>query len=142
MRIAVTGGRDYHPTPDQIRRFEHQWCELDGSILFEGGATGVDEWARIWAIAMGIPVATVSVNTRIDGPWPAAGPIRSRRMLEDGKVEVLFGFPGNRGTAGTISEGLRLGITVLVWADEQGDFVWVDRKVVRAKGGASRGEGR
>lgn len=140
MRIAVTGGRDHIPTSAEISAFEDLWWSLTDEghpqhsttddILFEGGATGLDEWARGWAQAKGIPVATISVNNRIDGPWPAAGPVRSRRMLKDAKVEALIAFIGGQGTFRAKEAGKSLDILVYEYDPiiKQFDFY---RRVVR-----------
>jgi hypothetical protein len=44
----------------------------------------------------------------------AAGPIRNRQMLEDGKPDLVIAFSGGRGTANMISQARAAGVKVLI----------------------------
>lgn len=42
----------------------------------------------------------------------AAGPIRNRRMIEEGKPDLVVAFPGGRGTANMVNQARAAGIEV------------------------------
>jgi hypothetical protein len=96
MNIGVTGGRDYK---DQA----HVWQVLDNIYhtnsninIIVGDATGVDDFARKWAIERKVPVFIYHANWEMHGR--SAGPIRNKRMLDHG-LDLLLSFKGGRGTA-------------------------------------------
>ncbi|MBW3560054.1 MAG: DUF2493 domain-containing protein, partial [Proteobacteria bacterium] len=70
--------------------------------LHQGGASGIDTWARHWAGDRGIPVATWDAN------WAfykrAAGPKRNGWMLDIARPDVVLAFPGNDGTADCVRQ--------------------------------------
>src|SRR5688572_3397562 len=110
---AVTGGRrDAHGRTiilsDHQRRATYDLClALDVSILIHGAAIGTDQdIARaITRLSSGsILVIPFPVDPVLDGPWPAAGYRRNRRMLEWSKAEVVIALPGGKGTAGCVAE--------------------------------------
>ena len=43
----------------------------------------------------------------------AAGPIRNRKMLQDGKPDLVLAFPGGRGTANMVELATDAGIRVM-----------------------------
>ncbi len=102
VRIAVTGGRAY-TNKEVVYDALNSSLERARSLglqmyLVVGDADGADALARQWAIDNGI-------DHKLDGykaDWrkygPAAGPIRNKRMLDDG-IDLLHSFPGGRGTA-------------------------------------------
>jgi hypothetical protein len=53
------------------------------------------------------------VKHATDGPWPAAGPRRNRRMLVAFKPDVVLAFPGGAGTASCCAVARELGIPVI-----------------------------
>lgn len=99
----MTGGREHQPTPEEMARFWALWEELGGTVLLHGAADGVDIFVAYAVKARGFEVLPFPVRADLDGgagipyrAWPCR---RNGRMLRDGKAEVLFVFPGNRGTA-------------------------------------------
>jgi hypothetical protein len=102
MKILVCGGRRYS---DALTL--GSWLggiQRDHGIteIIEGGATGADFLARQYADFQNIPVRTF-----------AAGPIRNRRMLEEGKPDLVVAFPGGNGTANMIEQARAAGVKVL-----------------------------
>ena len=113
MRVLVFGGRDSkkkrrsHKTLSAINK------ETPISVIIEGGATGEDRFARIWAETRNIKVETyeadwqdfqaVVVVPRKNklGEWynAAAGNLRNMKMLKESKPDMAVEFPGGRGTA-------------------------------------------
>lgn len=113
MIVLVFGGRTYR---DRVRIF----AELDAlharrpiTKIIQGKAQGADEFARNWAISRGVPTDDYAADwsdmqaqpciarQRYDGSWynAAAGGIRNRRMMVEGKPDVALEFPGGPGTA-------------------------------------------
>jgi len=125
-RIAIAGGRDHEPSWDELLAFQRLWRREGGQVLIHGDAEGVDRAMAARAAARGIEVIPVPVDHAQDGPWPAAGHRRNWRMLSTQRPALLVAFPGNRGTAGCVAAALRLGIPVLRWDAEAGDFLPVN----------------
>ena len=96
LRVLVCGGRNYR---DQ----EHVWTTLSElnakqpiGLLIHGAATGADRLAQAWALSRLIP------DREFDANWPkyggAAGAIRNRQVIEEGKPDLVVAFPGGPGT--------------------------------------------
>lgn len=108
MRVLVCGGRDY----------DEKWFLFDVlnaldsvSVVIQGGAKGADALAKEWANIKGIPCEEFKADWVTYGR--AAGPMRNLRMLEDGKPNVVFAFPGGRGTADMIRHARKAGVKVV-----------------------------
>lgn len=123
MPVAVvTGGRDYFPSLAELELLAAEVQRRGIEVLREGEARGVDKTVAGYLRAR--QLCTVE-------PWPAdwqkhenrAGPIRNRAML-DGEprdllgntekpgAEVLFAFPGGRGTHDCCKSAHERGIEV------------------------------
>jgi len=111
MRLIVCGGRDFK----NISRINHVLYVVHSkrpiTLLIEGGAAGADRLAREWAIANGIPYQTFNADWKAHGK--AAGPIRNGKMIHEGKADGVLAFPGGRGTANMVQQGLENGLKVL-----------------------------
>lgn len=113
MIVLVYGGRRYQ---DRARVF----AELDAihalkpiTLLIQGEATGADAYGKAWARAHDVltsdfaadwnnmEVEIVRPKRRADGSVynAAAGGIRNRRMMDEGKPDLALEFPGGSGTA-------------------------------------------
>lgn len=107
-RVLVCGGRNYKDW-DAIER----WLSpMPISFLIEGGASGADYMARQWAVKHGVPFETFEAEWEKHGR--AAGPIRNRKMLEEGKPDVVLAFPGGKGTADMVRAATDAGLEVLL----------------------------
>jgi len=85
------------------------------AIVIEGGAAGADRLTRHLARQRGLTVETFEANWRRDGR--AAGPIRNRTMLEEGRPDHMYAFRLRRPSPGTdemIRRAERAGIPVTV----------------------------
>jgi hypothetical protein len=107
MRVLVCGGRNfdcYHAT---------EWAldELNPSVLIEGGATGADEHARIYAAGNNIELLTFKADWNRYGR--VAGPIRNKQMIDEGRPECVLAMPGGRGTADMVRRAVEAGIHVI-----------------------------
>lgn len=108
-RILVCGGRDFKPE----RRHEAalMLALAPGSTLIHGAARGCDLWAMGVAAKLGdVAIEAYPASWRTHGR--SAGPIRNRRMLHEGRPDLVLAFPGGRGTAHMVEIARRDGIPV------------------------------
>ena len=120
ITILICGGRDLNHTD--------VWNALDRDCLdfvadklditrprifrvIHGGAKGADSAAGEWAKSEGAKVTVYPADWKAHGK--AAGPIRNRQMLDDGKPDVVVALPGGRGTADMIQQAEDRGIPVV-----------------------------
>lgn len=86
-------------------------CRLPTWTLISGAARGADTAALDYAV----------VNWMLFEEYPAdwetygkkAGFIRNKKMLDEGKPNVVVAFPGGKGTAGMVTLAKKAGIKVL-----------------------------
>lgn len=100
MRVLVAGSRlwaNVHAIANVLGML-HEHYRF--TLLIHGGAKGVDTLAGQWAKLAGVTVLPFPVS---DAEWQklgaAAGPKRNRRMLDEGKPDIVVAFPGGDGTA-------------------------------------------
>lgn len=110
MRILVCGGRDFC---DQ--EFEYKILDMinvpgEVSMIIEGGAAGADTLAKNWAISRGISFTEFKADWKKYGK--AAGYIRNKQMLVEGKPDLVIAFPGGIGTQNMIEQTKKAGIRV------------------------------
>lgn len=110
MRVLVTGGRNYLVADHVFAVLDELHAEIGISMLIEGGATGADACARTWAAAHEVPAETYPADWRVNGR--AAGPLRNRRMLDEGQPDLVVAFPGGRGTASMVAIARAAGVAV------------------------------
>jgi hypothetical protein len=109
--VLACGGRDF----DDLGTV---WSNLDVlhhfrgiRLLIEGGAAGADLLASQWATANNVPSKRFAADWKKHGR--AAGPIRNRQMLDEGKPDLVVAFPGGRGTADMVRAAQEAGIEVM-----------------------------
>lgn len=124
MRVIVCGGRGARDQDVVWAALDKIHAETPITLVIEGGQRsyehgvengppigGVDYFAFTWARARGIQRA------RFDADWQthrrAAGPIRNRRMLKEGKPDAVVAFPGGAGTADMVRQARNAGVKVL-----------------------------
>ena len=84
-------------------------------MIIEGGAKGADTLAWKWArhfLGKGSEYS-VQFRARWDMHGKAAGPIRNKQMLDEGKPDLVISFPGGRGTANMIKQAKAAGVEVM-----------------------------
>jgi len=133
MRILVCGGRDfgnYKKYPQLSTEWKRKksesafiWRELtrytqhlsESLIIISGCATGADENAQAWAKASGH--GRMLFRAEWDKYGNAAGPIRNKQMMVNGKPEIVIAFPGGKGTKNmlSIARKNKLQIIRLIW---------------------------
>lgn len=110
MRILVCGGRDYSDsTLVNAVLDEYVHAGTLGTII-EGCARGADSLAETYGTYWRIPVEHFPADW--DKHGKAAGPIRNKQMLDEGKPDLVVAFPGGRGTANMIEQAERAGVPV------------------------------
>jgi hypothetical protein len=111
MKVLVCGGRQYDDAEALASRLSEIHRDHGIAEIIEGGAAGADTLAREFGQRKGIPVRTFPADW--DRHRRAAGPIRNRQMLEEGKPDLVVAFPGGRGTANMVKQARAVGVKVL-----------------------------
>jgi hypothetical protein len=110
MRILVCGGRDY--TDKRAVDMLLSAALRSGPIeIIQGGAKGADRLAHDWALDNGVPCTTYAADW--EGYGRAAGAIRNRQMLTEGRPSMVLAFPGGRGTANMVKLAQMAGVLVV-----------------------------
>ena len=139
MRVLVCGGRDfgnlnkgpdgnpirddekaaqYRFVIDTIEKFamenskalaEGSWLPDDIEII-SGAAKGADSVAIDWAVVNWCKCHIFPADW--DKHGKAAGYIRNRQMLEEGKPDLVMAFPGGKGTAMMVDIAKKAGVPV------------------------------
>jgi hypothetical protein len=96
MRVLVCGGRDFIDRTLLARTLDRLHRARVFTALIEGDAPGADRMAGAWAEALGIAHEVFKADW--EGLGAAAGPVRNRQMLEEGRPDLVVAFPGRNGT--------------------------------------------
>lgn len=115
MRLLVCGPRDWTDYWTVFEVLDGEHAAHTVTCLIDGGALGVDRFARRWAKERGVPVDPCPVDHTLDGPWPAAGPRRNGRMLREKQPDRCIAFiatPPTPGTANMVRQAKRAGVPV------------------------------
>jgi len=127
MRVLVCGSRHFNDWPLFLEKMERialehfPRTEEDeyGNFLYvvtiiHGNAKGTDTLADQWAVInwTGLKVYPADWNTYGE----AAGPIRNKQMLDEGKPDLVVAFlaPDSRGTKNMIEQAEKAGVPVKV----------------------------
>ena len=120
--ILVCGGRGYY-------KYSKVWQTLgnlitdawfkdpeDAITIIQGGATGADFCAKIFALDEYDQVPLIQ-HKEFPADWKthgkAAGSIRNQQMLDEGKPDIVVAFPGGAGTADMIRRATAAGVEVI-----------------------------
>lgn len=110
-RVLVCGGRDYADANRLYGVLDELHRKQGISCVIEGNARGADRMAGYWARKHRID------NLKFPADWAtsgkAAGPIRNRQMLEEGRPDLVLAFPGGRGTADMVRQAKAAGVSVV-----------------------------
>lgn len=112
MRVMVTGGRHFDDATKAFNALDalHQH-RGPITLLIEGGAMGADRIARTWALLHAVHITTFEADWERRGP--KAGPERNRRMITEGRPDLVVAFEGGAGTASAVSLARAARIEVL-----------------------------
>lgn len=96
VAVAVTGGRQYTPTREDMTRFWEIFDSLGATELHHGDSRGVDHFvaAAVRRQHPGVKIVVHPAKWELHGK--AAGPHRNREMML--VAAHLIAFPGGRGT--------------------------------------------
>lgn len=108
MHVIICGGRDFIDYGFAFRMLNQIHKECPITQVIEGGQRtrdkhtreiigGADYWGMRWAKRNGIECITMRADWNKYGK--AAGMIRNKRMLEEGKPDCVIAFKGGNGTA-------------------------------------------
>lgn len=116
MRILICGGRDFqdHSLFWKTMNDIEDTNDFDGNqsiTIIEGGAQGADAMAAGYAAHCGWILETYRADWKTHGK--AAGLIRNKKMLEEGKPDLVIAFPGEKGTAHMVKIAKETNIPVL-----------------------------
>lgn len=100
--VLVCGGRDYTNEKMAFAILDAAHAANPIIEVIHGAATGADMLAAAWAAKRGVPERAFPADWETHGK--AAGPIRNRQMLDQGKPHIVIAFPGGRGTRNMIEQ--------------------------------------
>ena len=120
MRVLVCGGRDFSSADawnwleknakDEIA-FKTGCIAFSIDVLIHGGARGADEGGASWGESEDAKVLCFPANWKKHGK--SAGPVRNRKMLEEGKPDIVIAMPGGKGTANMVRQAEAAGVPVI-----------------------------
>jgi len=122
MRILVCGGRDFanrdlfNKTLNDINK------ETPISVILHGNARGADSMSWSWILKNNqgrcdeTQLECIAFNADWDKYGKAAGPIRNKQMLDEGKPDLVIAFlaEGSKGTKNMIDQATKAGVEVKV----------------------------
>ena len=112
MRVLICGDRDW----DDKEIIRH-YIPLLIDCVIEGGARGADTCARLVAEELGIPIIEFPAKWGEYGK--AAGPIRNKQMLTEGKPDLVLAFhddiENSKGTKNMMEQAKKAGIATLLY---------------------------
>lgn len=108
-RYLICGGRDF----DNFALMEDALAKLilhpEDALVIHGAARGADTLAHRWAQTHGAAVQPFPITPEDwDRLGKAAGPIRNRQMLMEGRPDVVIAFPGGPGTRNMVAQATAL----------------------------------
>lgn len=112
MKVLVCGGRDFK----NEKLLEETLSEYKIDFIIDGGAMGADYLAYAYAVMHNIKHESFPAEWKEFGK--AAGPIRNKQMLDEGKPDLVIAFPGGRGTANMVEQAEKAGVKVIRIEDE------------------------
>lgn len=118
MRVLVCGSRDFDDAEMIFMVLDGQHRLQPIACIIEGEAPGADTIARVWAEDVGIEVARFPADWKQYGK--AAGPIRNKQMLVEGKPDLVLAFPKgplseSKGTKNMVGQAEAAGVRVVVY---------------------------
>jgi len=97
IRVLVCGGRTFNDAALLDSTLSKIHSERVFNSVIYGGARGADSLAGWWAFHKKIPTVVFPVDWKLYAE--SAGSIRNKRMLSDGRPQLVVAFPGGPGTA-------------------------------------------
>lgn len=112
MKVLVCGHREFDDW-NLLCSTLGPYASLDNTII-EGEAKGADFLARVWAKWQGVPYEAYPADWKTYGK--AAGPIRNKQMLTEGKPDLVVAFlaKDSIGTKNMIDQARKAGVETVV----------------------------
>lgn len=111
MKVLVCGGREFNNYDLLKEILDEVNHELNISVIIEGDSRGADKLSEIWAINNGIFVEKYPADWNKFGK--AAGFIRNKQMLTNGKPDLVIAFKGGNGTNNMVEQAMKNNIQVI-----------------------------
>ena len=112
----MCGGRDYADRAYLFRRLDEIDADRGIAVVISGTASGADTFGEEWAAARGREVERYPALWHRHGR--AAGPIRNRQMLVEGRADLVIAFhpdiARSKGTADMVRQARKAGVEVIV----------------------------
>lgn len=108
IRVLVCGGREYNDATAVYSVLDTLSPQIETIVC--GGAAGADTLALQWVEQREMRCEVYLADWRKYGK--AAGAIRNKQMLEQGKPDLVIAFPGGKGTANMIRQAKKAGVRV------------------------------
>lgn len=148
MKALFAGGRNWGDTYilDVIILGLKQLCKFpkEDLVIIEGEARGLDRNASMVASRNNVIVEPYPVDHSLDGPWPAAGPRRNQRQLDNGKPNIGFAFHNDfrnsKGTLDMVERMLKAGKRVYLIQEMDLDKCKATRRWQRVRGNHQTGD--
>jgi hypothetical protein len=102
MRVLVCGSRKYSDYSFLSSVLDTLNRDNDITLIIHGAASGADSLADRWAGTNNIPVRAFPADWVRHGR--AAGPLRNKKMLDEGQPDVVIAFPGHKGTRNMVAQ--------------------------------------
>ena len=117
-RILVCGGRDYTNKNLVYKVLNAAKLAHNIECIISGMARGADTFGVDWDHDNGVYLLPFSANWNKYG-MKLAGPIRNQQMIDEGKPNLVFAFPGGTGTKDMCRRAKKAGIVVLSIRDNE-----------------------
>ncbi len=121
MRVLFCGSRNW---TDQVAIISQLNDLPADTVIIHGGARGADEMAgKMAEDILGMEVEVYEADWERYGR--AAGPIRNKRMLDEGKPDLVIAFmkPESKGTKNMVEIAEKAGVPVQVINDLADDWM-------------------
>ena len=105
-RVLVCGGREY----TKRARVKEILDAISPKLIIHGNARGADKLAGEYGFLNKIPMEVYPADW--DQHPKAAGPIRNRRMLNEGNPTMIVAFPGGDGTNDMVDLGRKAKVPI------------------------------
>ena len=114
MKVLVCGDRNWTDR-EAIRSWLSKLQDWGYTELIQGSARGADTIAREEALRLGYPIVH-SYPAQWNKYGKAAGPIRNRQMVDEGKPDLVVYFhhdlANSKGTRDMVNYAISCGLTV------------------------------
>lgn len=111
FKVLVCGGRNFHnyDLVEEVLGSIH--IEEEITLIISGHARGADSLGERWAFEHSIFCEFFPAKWDLYGK--GAGHIRNRKMLEEGKPDLVVAFPGGNGTKNMMDISRKAGVEVI-----------------------------